>query len=134
MNVFKITNTTDLLNKRDFYYNTSLKIEYADGMRKKIVSIDPGKTIFLKINHMPISIHKLRSKGLITVVETDEEMPTAQISEKKVAVSSKNKVKTGGNVGGQIQKKDPKNQKRKTTITRKSTPKTTESDSEEKKD
>jgi len=72
MNVYKITNISHFLGKRDFKYNSELEIEYVDAMQKKVLKIKPGNSIYLSVNHLPLSIHKLRIKKLISVEEVSQ--------------------------------------------------------------
>jgi len=67
MSTFKIINITNLASKRDFKYNSILDIDYVDKMTKKIISIKPGDTAYLTIPSLPLSVHRLRVKNLITV-------------------------------------------------------------------
>jgi len=69
MNTYKITNITNLANKRDLQYNTILNIDYVDEMNKKTIKVKPGETVYLKISSLPLSVHKLRVKKLVSVVE-----------------------------------------------------------------
>lgn len=69
MNTYKITNLSNLLGKRDLRYDTVLDIDYVDSMMKKTIKIKPGETIFLQISSLPLSVHRLRVKKLISVVE-----------------------------------------------------------------
>lgn len=66
---YKITNITNLAGKRDARFNTILNIEYVDNMMKKTIKIKPNETVFLQIHSLPLSVHKLRVKKLISVVE-----------------------------------------------------------------
>jgi len=72
MIAYKITNTTDLAGKRDLQYNSTLNIEYVDSMIRKTIKIKPGETIYLKIASLPLSVHNLRVRKLISVVEISE--------------------------------------------------------------
>jgi len=72
MIAYKITNTTDLAGKRDLQYNSTLNIEYVDYMIRKTIKIKPGETIYLKIASLPLSVHNLRVRKLISVVEISE--------------------------------------------------------------
>jgi hypothetical protein len=69
MNTYKITNLTNTAGKRDPKFNATLDLDYVDAMMKKTVKVKPGETIFLQISTLPLSIHRLRVKGLISVVE-----------------------------------------------------------------
>ena len=69
MTNYKITNITNTAGKRDPKFNTTLNIDYVDSMVKKNITVKPGETIFLQINSLPLSVHRLRVKKLISVVE-----------------------------------------------------------------
>ena len=69
MAIYKITNLTNLAGKREANYNSTLGVDYVDAMVKKTIQIKPGETAFLQISSLPISVHKLRVKKLISVVE-----------------------------------------------------------------
>lgn len=69
MNTYKITNITNLAGKRDFKFNSELDIEYVDNITKKTVKVKPGDTIYLTVSSLPLSVHRLRVKNLITVAE-----------------------------------------------------------------
>lgn len=69
MNNYKITNITNLASKRDSKYNSSIDIEYIDDMSKKIITIKPNESIILSVSSLPLSVHRLRVKNFITVVE-----------------------------------------------------------------
>jgi hypothetical protein len=69
MSTYKITNITNLAGKRDLKYNSILDIDYIDEMTKKTIKVKPGNTIYLTVSTLPLSIHRLRVKGLITVTE-----------------------------------------------------------------
>ena len=69
MNTYKITNVTNLIGKRDSRYNSILDIDYVDSMVKKTIKIKPGETVYLQISSLPLSVHTLRVKKLINVLE-----------------------------------------------------------------
>jgi len=69
MTNYKITNITNTAGKRDTKFNTTLSIDYIDSMMRKTITVKPGETIFLQINSLPLSVHRLRVKKLISVVE-----------------------------------------------------------------
>jgi hypothetical protein len=69
MNTYKITNITNTVGKRDFKYNSDLNIEYVDNMVKKSIKIRPNNSIYLTVSSLPLSVQKLRVKGLVTVSE-----------------------------------------------------------------
>ena len=72
MNTYKITNLTNTAGKRDPKFNSTLDIDYVDAMMKKTVKVKPGEAIFLQISTLPLSVHRLRVKGLISVIEISE--------------------------------------------------------------
>jgi hypothetical protein len=79
MNTFKITNITNFLGKRDAKANSILDIEYIDNMTKKLITIKPNESIYLTIPSLPLSVHRLRVKNLITVaVISETELATMQ--------------------------------------------------------
>lgn len=86
MNVYKITNISNFLGKRDVKYNTPIEINYVDGLTKNKIIIKVGDTVFLNTQSLPISVHKLRAQNLVTVVETNE-------SEMIAAMQPKTRVK-----------------------------------------
>jgi len=69
MTNYKITNLTNTAGKRDMKFNTTLNIEYVDEMKKKTINVKPGETVYLQISSLPLSVHRLRVKKLISVVE-----------------------------------------------------------------
>lgn len=72
MNTYKITNLTNDAGKRDPKFNSTLDIDYVDAMMKKTVKVKPGESIYLQISTLPLSVHRLRVKGLISVVEISQ--------------------------------------------------------------
>jgi hypothetical protein len=107
MSTYRITNITNTAGKRDFKHNSILDIEYIDDMSKKVIKIKPGDSMFLTTNSLPLSVHRLRVKGLITVVEisavelanaleslkpkTEKKKPTSKKEEKKKVISEEEK-------------------------------------------
>lgn len=71
MSTYKITNVTNLAGKRDFKSNSTLDIEYIDEMMKKTVKVKPGDSVYLTVSTLPLSVHRLRVKKLITVTEVN---------------------------------------------------------------
>jgi hypothetical protein len=69
MNTYRITNLTNTAGKRDFKFNSQLDIEYVDNMIRKTVTVKPGASLYLTVPSLPMSVHKLRAKNLISVVE-----------------------------------------------------------------
>lgn len=92
MNTYKITNITDTAAKRDRKHNTTLAIQYVDKMTKKTLSVKPGATIYLTTASLPLSVHRLRIKNLITVTEVaapEIKKPVAKPKKKAPAKSKK---------------------------------------------
>jgi len=72
MNTYKITNLTNTAGKRDMKFNSSIDVEYVDNMIKKTATIRPGESLFLTVHTLPLSVHKLRARNLVSVVEVSE--------------------------------------------------------------
>lgn len=72
MNTYKITNLTNTVGKRETKFNSILDIDYVDSMVKKTIKVKPGETVYLTINSLPLSVHRLRVKNLVSVVEIDD--------------------------------------------------------------
>jgi hypothetical protein len=100
MSTYRITNITNSIGKRDFKFNSVLDVDYVDGMMKKTVKVKPGDAVYLTIPSLPLSVHRLRVKGLITVIEvTPGELSKAMGSVKPVVVVTKKaEEKTGEKV------------------------------------
>jgi len=112
MTNYKIINITDTVGKRDLKFNTTVSIEYVDSMMKKTIQLKPGETIFLQTGSLPMSVHKLRVKKLINVIEISNNellnsikptnapvvspvapvVPTIDTEEKVMTVSEKKKI------------------------------------------
>ena len=69
MSIYKITNRTNLVGKRDFKFNSELDITVVENMVKRTMKLKPGDSVFLTVASLPLSVHRLRVKGLVTVVE-----------------------------------------------------------------
>lgn len=69
MNTYKITNVTNLAGKRDSKYNMALDIEYIDNRTKKTINLKAGDSVYLTVNSLPLSVHRLRIKNLIVISE-----------------------------------------------------------------
>lgn len=69
MNTYKITNITNLVGKRDPKFNSVVNIEYVDNRTKKIIELKSGENVFITIQSLPLSVHRLRIKKLIEIVE-----------------------------------------------------------------
>jgi hypothetical protein len=87
MSVYKITNITNSLGKREYKYNSPVEFDYVDNMMKKKISIKPGDTTYLTINSLPLSIHRLRVDRLITVTEISAKELNHVISDSKPKVA-----------------------------------------------
>jgi hypothetical protein len=84
---FKITNITNTLAKRHSNHNTSLDIDYVDGFKKISYSLRPNEEFFITTNTLPLSVHKLRMKNLVTVVEISTKELTSNKKEKEIVKS-----------------------------------------------
>lgn len=73
MGIYKLTNVTDKIGKRDIKYNSTLEIEYVDKMVKKIIKLLPKETCYLTVTSLPISIQRLEIKNLLTISEISSE-------------------------------------------------------------
>lgn len=69
MNTYKITNITNLVGKRDPKFNSVANIEYVDNRTKKVIALKAGDSVFLTVSSLPLSVHRLRIKKLIDIVE-----------------------------------------------------------------
>ena len=85
MNTYKITNITNLAHKRDIKYNSPINIEYVDNRVKKVAILKAGDTMFLSVQSLPLSVHRLRIKNLITI----SEISPAELSKKIEAANPK---------------------------------------------
>ena len=72
MGYYKITNVTNTLGKRHGKVNTVQVIDFKDIINSSSFAINPGSEITVEANYLPISAQKLRTEGLITVVEIDK--------------------------------------------------------------
>jgi hypothetical protein len=69
MNTYKITNLTNLLGRREARYNSVVDIEYVDNRARKVTQLKPGESVFLTVQSLPLSVHRLRIKKVIDVGE-----------------------------------------------------------------
>ena len=69
---YKIVNITGKLPKRHVNKDMRLKIEYHVGFQKKFKDLNVGSEILLTCRTLPVSIHSLRAKRLITISEISE--------------------------------------------------------------
>ena len=90
MGIYRITNITDKLGKRDVHYNKELEIDYVDGMERKKMLLKPTETTYLSVPSMPLSIHRMRIKSWIQVDQIGKkELKKEMDKEKKKNVDSK---------------------------------------------
>jgi len=83
MSTYKIINITNSLGKREHNFNAVLNVEYVDNITKKIIAVKPGETVFLTVPSLPLSVHRLRIKNLITVSEIGTVELTKLVEEAK---------------------------------------------------
>jgi len=86
MNTYRIINTTNEIGKREINYNSTLDIEYVDGMTKKIIKLKPSETLYLTLKSLPLSIRKLIVKHMVDVIEIPENQLKAIMSPQKSTV------------------------------------------------
>jgi hypothetical protein len=79
MSTYKITNITNTLGKRELKNNSILTVDYVDGITKKSLNIKPGEFVYLTVPTLPLSVHRLRVKNLITVIEVSQSDLSAMI-------------------------------------------------------
>jgi len=72
MGYYKIKNVTNDLGKRHGKVNTTQTIEFKDIISANSIAIAPGAEITVEANYLPITAQKLRTEGLITIVEIDK--------------------------------------------------------------
>ena len=72
MSTFKITNISKMVGKRDPNYDSTLTISYVHNMKNNKYFLKPDDVVYLTIDKLPISVHKLRVKKLVSVVEVSE--------------------------------------------------------------
>jgi len=86
MNTYKIINITDKLGKRAANYNSTLKISYVDRMERKTMFLKPNEEVYFTTDSLPISLHKFRVKGFVSISDvTDKELRKLRSEEKKPA-------------------------------------------------
>ena len=69
---YKIKNITGKLPKRHVDKDRVLNVEYHVGFQKKFRKLNAGEEILLTCKTLPVSIHTLRTKNLITIIEINE--------------------------------------------------------------
>lgn len=72
MGFYKIQNITNLLGKRHAKLNTTQIIDVADSYKNQKFNLAPADEFVIESNFLPISLHKLRTEGLISVIEIDK--------------------------------------------------------------
>ena len=71
---YKITSLTSKLAKRHSDKSATLKIAYRDRFTEKEHSLPAGGTLYISSPSLPINLHKLRMKKLISVVELRKDL------------------------------------------------------------
>ena len=69
MTYYKITSLTPKLGKRHIDKNTTLNISYREGFNTREHNLAAGATLYISSPSLPVNLHKLRMKNLISVVE-----------------------------------------------------------------
>ena len=69
MTTYKITNVTNLVGKRDPKHNSVVNIDYVDNRTKKTLVLKAGEEVFISVQSLPLSVHRLRIKKLIEIAE-----------------------------------------------------------------
>lgn len=71
--IYKITNITDTLNKRDVNYNKPLEIKYNRGFLQRTEILNPKEVKYFVIegNLLPNSIQEYKLKQLVIVEEAN---------------------------------------------------------------
>lgn len=69
---YKILNITDQTGKRDRHHNLTLDVDFVVGMIGEKKKIRPGEFIIIKSQKLPLSVHKLRLEGLVSVTEISD--------------------------------------------------------------
>lgn len=69
---FKITSLTNNLPKRHPNKGAALTIEYRDKYAQKTQQLFPSATLYLAAPSLPVNLHKLRMRGLVSIVEVSK--------------------------------------------------------------
>lgn len=80
MGYYKIKNITNELSKRHGRVNTVQKIDFKDIIGSSTMTINPGAEITVETNYLPIGAQKLRTEGLITIIEIDRDTYQKQLN------------------------------------------------------
>lgn len=98
MGYFKIKNVTNELGKRHGRFNTTQKIDFKDIIYSNSIDIPAGGEITIETVYLPVSAQKLRTEGLITIVEIDkntyQKMLNTQEAKKQEVKISNNQSQT----------------------------------------
>lgn len=95
---YKIFNRTFRLDKRDADYNKTLYFDVPEGFHMKTYTIRPSQLIYMELSDIPISLRKLRMKGLITILQvTDDEYYNELDKHNKIIMENKKKKKQSKN-------------------------------------
>ena len=121
MNTYKITNITNKVGKRDPKFNSVVNIEYVDNRTRKKIMLKAGQDVFLTVQSLPLSVHRLRIKKLIDIVEVSP----VELQKKMEAAKPKPAPKKPKAVKKPVAKPEPVVEEKKTaprkTITKKKT-------------
>ena len=104
MNTYKILNITNLVGKRDINFNKVVDIIYLDNRIKKVNKLKAGQSMFLSIQSLPLSIHGLRIKGLISITEVSAAELAKSMNTTKPKATLKAKI---GKHNTAVAKKEP---------------------------
>jgi len=124
MNTYKITNLTNLLGRRAPRYNSVVDIEYIDNRARKVAQLKPGETIFLTVQSLPLSVHRLRIKKVIDIGEVsaaelqksiEKTKPKAKKPRAKKPVAKKVVATVTEESAEPVVQKKPRTTKKKTT-------------------
>lgn len=86
MAYYKIKNLTHLLPKRHMNKNSVLDVQFVSGLEKRTHKLNTNSEIYISCTNLPISVHKLRMKKLVSVREVSQsEFFKAQNPKPKVA-------------------------------------------------
>ncbi|MFW5847356.1 MAG: hypothetical protein ACOCVF_00355 [bacterium] len=101
--IYKITNITDSLNKRDINFNKPIELTYTRGFLQRTEIVRPKDFIYLVVEGktLPNSVQKNKLRGLIIVEEAnhvdlyeDKPKPQKKKTVKKTKKSTKSTKKT----------------------------------------
>lgn len=112
MAYFVIKNITNKLDKRHPNVNQTLEIEYFSQFEKKFHSLASGREMVINADNLPLGVHILKAKNLITVKKiSDAEYEKSQKS-KPVVDKKPEVVPVQNQVVNQSSKKDKKKPKK----------------------